>query len=118
MSTVARSVFHAELDAVFKACEEIHFLRQLLSEISVFPGPPTPVYTDNTSVISYCCKESFTDRARLVDHKYLFCRELVSSGSISVCYVSSTSNPADSLTKPTNKPRFVLHSTLMGIVSP
>jgi hypothetical protein len=108
MTTIATSVFHAELQAALDASQEIMFIRNLLSEISLSPGPPTPLYVDNTTTIDYATREGMSDKGRLLDHKFLRVRELVSEGHIRLIYVSSVENMADALSKPLNRPRLVL----------
>jgi hypothetical protein len=118
MSTIATSVFHAELDACFLACQELNFCRNLLNELSLFPGLPTPIYCDNTTVIDFATRDALTDRSRLLDHKYHLVRSLVKDNVVVPSYVPTAENGADLLTKPLNRPQLVLLRQRIGLTTP
>ena len=117
MSTVATSVFNAELQATLDACEEVTFIRNLLSEIGVHSGAPTTIFVDNQAVIDFSIREGLSEKSRLLPHKYLKIRELTADGHIRLQYVASLENVADSLSKPLNRPRFTLLCGRMNLQS-
>ncbi len=117
MTTIATSIFAAELDATLQAAEELIFVKKILQELSIFTGSAPIIFSDNSAVITFCHQESISERARHLDHKYFKLRELVSEGLIDVKYVNTVDNPSDFLTKPVNRPRLVLHREKLSVMT-
>jgi signal recognition particle receptor subunit beta len=81
------------------------------------PGGPTTLFVDNLATIDFTTRERMSDKGYKLDHKYLKIRELVADNKLRLTYVSSMENIADALSKPLNRPRFLLLTDRMSISS-
>ena len=96
--TVARST-ETEYVALFEACTEIVFLRNLLEEIGFKQDEPTIVYEDNQSTINMAEGKGSFHKQKHINVKYHYTRELFKDGIIDVQYLSTDDMKADLLTK-------------------
>ena len=103
--SVALSSCEAEYLALGEAAKEAKYLRQLLSEMKL-ATPPTSLRCDNQGAMSLAKNPSHHQRTKHIDVRHHFIRDLITSGEISVCYVPSSDNLADALTKPLGRVRF------------
>ena len=65
-----------------------------------------PLYCDNAATLHALGKRSFSSRTKHIAVCFVFIRELVTEGKISVRYIPTDDNPADIGTKHLNKHRF------------
>jgi hypothetical protein len=98
--SVALSTAEAELMAVCEAAREVMWARQLLSELGFPQWLATIIFNDNQACIAMSDHEINHSRAKHIDLRYHFVRELVEGKKIIVQFVPSKDNLADILTKP------------------
>ena len=65
-----------------------------------------PLYCDNTATLHALGNRSFSSRTKHIALRFLFIRELVTEGNISIHYIPMDDNPADIGTKHLNRHRF------------
>ena len=88
----------AEYLAAGLCVQELLWLRQLLSELSVTPRGPTPLAMDNQSAISFTTNPITTTRSKHIDIKHHMIRLQAERGVIIPYYVPSANNVADIFT--------------------
>lgn len=96
--TVALSSTEAEYMALSEAAKEAIYLRNLLYELTGNENC-IALYNDNQSAQKLSANPVFHSRSKHIDVKHHFIREVVSSGNVRVFYMSTSSMPADLLTK-------------------
>lgn len=104
--SVADSSCYAEYIALHAATHEAVFLRQLLTELSLSPTQPTPLYCDNDAATRLAEDHVWHSRTKHIHVKYHYTREQVHEGNISVTCVRSSDNLADIFTKPLSRTDF------------
>ena len=101
---VALSTCEAEYHAMTIAAKDVLWLQRVLAESRMMHdcGMSVPVLrSDNQSAIAWCTGERLPQsRAKHVDVRVHFIRNLTSQGKVHVHYVETTKNDADMLTKP------------------
>jgi hypothetical protein len=110
--SVALSTAEAELMAVCDAAREVIWARNLLHELGFDQQLPTAILNDNQACIAMTDHDVNHSRAKHIDLRYYFVRELVEEKKIIVKYVPSKENLADFLTKPLGR---VLFSRLVNL---
>jgi hypothetical protein len=117
--SVALSTMEAEYLAAGLCVQELLWLRQLLSELSVTPRGPTPLAMDNQSAISFTTNPiTTTRRSKHIDIKHHMIRLQAERGVIIPYYVPSANNVADIFTKALSKPTFLRLRSALGVVPP
>ena len=97
------------------ACEGVH-QRGLMAEAGHVQNEPTVLYLDSSNAIDLANDPMHHAKAKHIDRRDLFIRELVENGVIMPKYVKTADNPADALTKPLQKALFVKHrAKIMGL---
>jgi hypothetical protein len=76
---------------------------------------PTVIYGDNQGAIKYCHTKESYGKMKHIDIKYMYTREQVVKGVVTIRYVESQNNPADILTKTVGKAKFVQHKERFGL---
>lgn len=100
-TSVALSTCEAEYFAMSQAAQEAFWMRKVLKEIGLKINTPTVLYSDNISAIAWAEGEKApSKRAKHIDVRIHFVRDLVQSRDLSIKHVSSDSNDADVMTKP------------------
>ena len=113
-SAVALSTCEAEYHAMTLAAAELLWIRRVMMEAGIFVANGTPLRSDNQSAISWAIGErSPSGRAKHVDVRIHFVRDLVRNKVIQIEYVATEQNDADVLTKPVG--RDTLESTLKRV---
>ena len=114
--TIAISSAQAEISAGSEAaCEGVH-QRGLMAEAGHVQNEPTVLYLDSSNAIDLANDPMHHAKAKHIDRRDLFIRELVENGVIMPKYVKTADNPADALTKPLPKALFVKHrAKIMGL---
>ena len=90
-----------KLIALSLASEEASWLRDLLSEISMWEKPISPVliHCDIIATIGRVCNKYYNGKSRSIRRKHSTVRSYINNGTINVHYISTNDNIADPLTK-------------------
>jgi len=113
---VAQSTLEAEFIALNTAAKEAMYTLSLLTEIGMNVTQPVTVYQDNQSSIHYASNDTNTTRAKHIDIRYHYVKDLVRDGQIILKHVRSAENTADILTKPLDRVKFTHHrAPLLGL---
>ncbi|KAK4381939.1 Retrovirus-related Pol polyprotein from transposon TNT 1-94 [Sesamum angolense] len=97
---IARSTMESEFIALDKAGEEAEWLRNFLEDIPCWtkPVPAIMVHCDSQSAIGRAQSNMYNGKSRHIRRRHNTIRQLISSGIISIDYIKSKDNLADSLT--------------------
>ena len=108
-----------ELIALASASEEANCLRDLLYEIPFWekPIPPILIHRDSTAVIRRVKNRNYNSKSRPIRRKHSTVRSYLSSGIITLDYIKSNDNLADSFTKALAKDRVWNTSRGLGLKS-
>ncbi|XP_046394830.1 secreted RxLR effector protein 161-like [Ischnura elegans] len=96
---VATITMLAEYYALFEASKEVIWLRDLMKELRHPIEIPTNILADNQGANSLADSYKLTERNKHSRIRYHFVRDCVSDKLVCVCYVPSSENIADLLTK-------------------
>lgn len=111
-SCVSLSSSEAEFIALAEAAKDVKWLRNLFCELELLDAGPTAILEDNTGAIKW---ETSEKRAKHLDIKYHFVKDLVDSGEIDLKYCPTKDMLADIMTKSLPRPRFVNLKGLLGL---
>ncbi|WVZ02051.1 hypothetical protein V8G54_022857 [Vigna mungo] len=112
-SVVALSTTEAEYYALAEGVKEALWLKGLVRELG-FDQKSVCVHCDSQSAIHLASHQSYHSRTKHIDVKLHFVRSIVESGDVQICKIASEENPADMLTKPLAKERFLLLLSRIG----
>ena len=116
---IADSSTSAEFIGTHKACQQIGWTQNLLSEMGVPISSPTVVYQDNMSTIKLIAHKGNEARTKHIDLRDNVIREFLQQARIVVRYLSTENMIADMLTKPLPGPSFSrLTSRLLNLSPP
>lgn len=96
-----------EYIAACHTSQHTKWLRQLLSEMSIFSDSPTTLHVDNQGALKMALANGPTKLSKYVDIKYHYLREVIANKSIRLEYIPSRDMLADPFTKALQKPMFV-----------
>lgn len=101
-TVIARSTMEAELIALEKACSEAEWLRSFLVDIPLWNEqvPPVIIHCDCQAAIARAKSKNYNGKSRHIRLRHHILRQLIENGAVSMDYVRSEKNLADSLTKP------------------
>lgn len=107
----------SEFVALDKTGEEAEWLRNFLEDIPEWPKPvPTIcIYCDNQATIKRAQNIMYNGKQRHMHRRHNTVRQLISTGVISIDFVGSKDNIADSLTKGLNRDQVAKISRGMGL---
>jgi hypothetical protein len=117
---VALSTCEAETIALCSAAIKTVFLRRLLESFGAAQSAPTVIEEDNQAAIAVAESDMITSRVRHIPRRYFRVRELITgtgtgedydAPDISVRYCKTDYNLSDLLTKATDKPTLIRHTT-------
>ena len=116
-TVIARSTMESEFIALDKCGEEAEWLRNFLEDIPRWPKPVTAIsiHCDSQSAIGRAQNVMYNGKSRHIRRRHNTIRQLISIGVISVDYVKSKDNIADSLTKWLNRELVEKSSRGMGL---
>ncbi|CAG7826044.1 unnamed protein product [Allacma fusca] len=112
---VALSSTEAEYIAPNVDLKDVKWPRAFLSELTFAQPEPTTVFVDNQSAIKLSKNPEMHSRTKHIDVRYHFTRNLIEQGEISVTYIPTTEQLADSLTKPLMKTKLVENRKELGL---
>jgi histone deacetylase 1/2 len=106
--SVALSTMEAEFVALSETAKEIKWIQSLLEDLG-FSIPTPIIYCDNEAALALSSNPTSFQRAKHIDIKYFYLRDLVQSKSIVLKKVSSELNTADIFTKALAGPVYNRH---------
>uniref|UniRef100_A0A2N9EH56 Reverse transcriptase Ty1/copia-type domain-containing protein n=1 Tax=Fagus sylvatica TaxID=28930 RepID=A0A2N9EH56_FAGSY len=106
--TVSRSSTESEYRAVAQAATEIVWLQSLLSELGILPSTPPILWCDNIGATYLAANPIFHARTKHIEIDVHYVRDLVSAKALSIRFVSSKDQIADTFTKPLPTTKFNL----------
>jgi len=101
-TSVALSTMQAEYMSLSDASREAIARTRLYSDLEITTASSPLLYSDSTSALSLTDESAPYQRAKHIDTRYHFIRDILEKGEIQVDYVPSEENPADILTKALN----------------
>jgi hypothetical protein len=107
--SVACSSCEAEYIALSSAAQEGIYLLNLLTEMKVQVQTPVVICQDNQGSIAMAENPVHHSKAKPIDIRYHFVRELVEDKKIQLQYIPSANNTADILTKPLERTKHNTH---------
>ena len=113
-STIAQSTTEAEYMAIAEAVKEAIWLKSLVSEIT-FESISITVHCDSQSAIHLTKDQMYHERAKHINIRYHFVRDVFAKGDISIKKIGTADYPADMLTKPLPFKKFKYCLDLVGI---
>ena len=112
---VGLSTAEAEYIALAKAAEELIRLHQLLMDMYENSVNPMTIFEDNQSTIAMTRNPQHHGRAKHVDIKFHYIREMVTMNKIELKYYKSDEMIADMLTKGIGKIQFAKLRNMIGL---
>uniref|UniRef100_A0A2N9I804 Reverse transcriptase Ty1/copia-type domain-containing protein n=1 Tax=Fagus sylvatica TaxID=28930 RepID=A0A2N9I804_FAGSY len=104
--TVSRSSTEFEYHAVAQAATEIVWLQSLLSKLGILPSTPPILWYDNIGATYLAANPIFHARTKHIEIDVHYVRDLVSAKALSIRFVSSKDQIADTFTKPLPTTKF------------
>ena len=103
--------------ALAAAGKEAEWLRNILLGIELWPQPVPAISVnyDSEAILGRAYSKMYNSKSRHIGLKHDYIRQLIESGSISIVYVRSNSNLADSLTKVVSRDMFGVASIGMRL---
>jgi hypothetical protein len=91
----------SEFIAITVAGKEAKWLRNILFNIKLWPQPMSAIslYCDAEATMSRAYSNIYNGKSRHINIRHEYIRELIINGVITIVYVKSVNNLADSLTK-------------------
>lgn len=111
---VALSTTEAEFIAASHAACELLWFRKVLKDCNIGLEGPTVLHEDNQGAIAMS-KNPETRRTKHIDVKYNFIREKVENGDIQLCYVPTSEQKADILTKSLSRDKLEVLRAKLGM---
>jgi hypothetical protein len=93
------------------------WLRSLLTELGFAPSRSIKLYGDNQASIAIAHNPVGHTRAKQIDIRFHYLRELVERSVLSIEYVKTTAMLADGLTKPLPPVTFTRFVDMLGLRS-
>jgi hypothetical protein len=115
--SITLSSTEAEYVAMALAFQEGIWLRSSLTEANITIPSPIYVLGDNEGAISLAHNSSSHSKAKHIDLKHHFIRDLISSGDFELSWIPSRENTADVLTKPLDRQLLEAHVVGLGLAS-
>jgi hypothetical protein len=106
--TVSRSSTESEYRAIAQASTEIIWLCSLLSELGLVSSTPALLWCDNIGATYLTANPLFHARTKHIEIDVHFVRDLVASNALSIRFISSKDQLADTFTKPLPTAKFIL----------
>ena len=113
--SIACSTMEAEYVSIAEACKEIVWIRALLKEIGFELDEPTTIFEDNNAAMELAINPEHHDRAKHIDIKYHFVRQIIRENIVKLDRVESADQQADGLTKALPKDSHIRLRGLAGL---
>jgi hypothetical protein len=115
-TTVADSTTAAETIALYSLVKEVLWVRNMLGWTGYKQVAPTTLWCDNNSTVRNSGEGAERNKTKHMDIKYMFIRDMVRQGLVSVRHIGTSSMVADALTKGLGWIRFEEHVRRMGLM--
>uniref|UniRef100_A0A2N9F7V6 Integrase catalytic domain-containing protein n=1 Tax=Fagus sylvatica TaxID=28930 RepID=A0A2N9F7V6_FAGSY len=111
-SCIALSTMESEYVACSAAVQEAVWLRRFLQRLGVTAHAEDAVllYSDSTSALAYAKDPKYHGKAKHIELRYHYIRDMVSQGEVILQHISTGSMVADPLTKPIARDLFFSHT--------
>jgi hypothetical protein len=119
-SSVSLSTMEAKFLVLANTTKEILSIRQFLDELGIKynKSVASPIFCDNQAAIEAIHNPMHKTRAKHIDIAYNFIRNEIHEQKISITFIPTCDNLADSLTKPLNyNQHWFLNNSILGIYS-
>ena len=114
--STALSTMEAEYMALSATCQDVIWLRKLISEMGHRQNQATTVYEDNTSCMAVASSESYHPGIRHIDIRYHFIQDRITEiKDIALEYKPTGEMIADLFTKQLPFPAFSRHRHALGL---
>lgn len=110
---VSHSSTEAEIKAIDMVCREIVYMRDVLKFLGYEQTNPTRVYVDNCSAIELCKILKVNHKARHINMRIHYIRELINARVVELVFVPTKFNVADVLTKALSYELHVRHCDIL-----
>ena len=114
-SFVASSSTIAEFCALTAAVKEAIWLRKLTVALGLEKPGPVTVYCDSSNALDIVKRTGYSSSTKWVDNRYFFIRDAYNRGDIEFRWIDGHSNPADGLTKPLERVKFLQFKELINL---
>ena len=117
--SVALSSCEAEIVALSECTKDVVFFRKLLKGVDgKLISAPTPTATDNSGAHHLSYNPEFHQRAKHIQRRHFYVRDMVEAFEVIVPLVPTAKNPADFFTKPMTPEKFFeFRAIIMNIES-
>ncbi|GMG36772.1 unnamed protein product [Ambrosiozyma monospora] len=112
--SIALSSTESEYISLSASVKDLLWLTQLLKTIHLQPQQITEIFEDNEGCIALANHPAHHERTKHIDIRYHFLRFYVKSVFV-ICPIATVDNPADTLTKPLAREKFVKFRELLGL---
>ena len=112
---VALSTAEAEYIASAKAAQELIWLQRLLMDMNKNSVDPMTIFEDNQSTIAMTKNPQHHGKAKHIDIKFHYVREMVTMNKIELKYCKSDEMIADMWTKGIGKMQFAKLRSMIGM---
>ena len=106
--TVALSTMEAEYIALSDTVSEAIWWQQFLREVGIRETSKTPIkiHVDNQSCIAFATNAGSSGRAKHIDLRHHFVKDMVEENKVKLTHVNSEDNSSDIFTKPLPREQF------------
>ena len=113
---IALSMMEAEFVALSVTVQEGVWLKRFVDHLRVTPSSNIlTIFTDSQASISYSKDPKFHSKAKHIDIKYHYVKDMVAQGGVNLKYIPTHEMIADPLTKVVNRETFDRHVKSLGL---
>ena len=114
---VARSSTEVEFRALAHGLTEVMWIKGILQDLKIKMDSPTIVFCDNQSTIRVSHNPVQHDRMKHVDIDRHYIKETLEQNDIKTCYIGTSEQRADVLTKGLIKEQFMKQTNKQGLIN-
>jgi hypothetical protein len=109
------STMEAEFIALSEVAKEVLWIQILLTEMKFVENEPFRIFEDNTACIELAKESRHREKAKHINMRTHFVRELIANGTITLVKISTEDMVADMLTKALGNLKFEKHCHTAGL---